>query len=44
MKKYLNKIMLIAFVGITMLGIASCNTDDPENELLLQKPKLHTKV
>ncbi len=25
--------MLIAFVGITMLGIASCNTDDPENEL-----------
>ena len=33
MKKNLSKIMLIAFAGIAMLGMTSCNADEPENEL-----------
>ena len=33
MKKNLSKIMLIAFAGIAMLGMTSCNADEPENDL-----------
>ena len=33
MKKNLSKIMLVAFAGIAMLGMTSCNADEPENEL-----------
>lgn len=34
MKKILNKIMLAAFAGITMVGMAACNLDEKDNNKL----------